>query len=43
MDKTTQIDSEIDEFLCELSEKYGIIFNDFKALLDNIHDWELQE
>lgn len=38
-----EIDGEIDEFIAEFSEKHGIVFNDFNALLDHIHDWEFKE
>ena len=38
-----EIDGEIDEFIAEFSEKHGIVFNDFNALLDHIHDWDFKE
>ena len=38
-----EIDSEIDEFIAEISEKHEIVFNDFNVLLDYIHDWEFKE
>ena len=38
-----EIDGKIDEFIAEFSEKHGIVFNDFNALLDHIHDWEFKK
>ena len=32
-----KIDNEIDEFICQMSEKYGIVFN------LNDFDWDFEE
>lgn len=38
-----KIDGEIDEFIAELCEKYGIVFNDFNEMLEFVHDWCFKE